>query len=92
MTVLFFPPLIVTGLVYPDNSCLINKRLFMFIKIYLITGFLISGEEYCFVYLCFLCYLLIIPGFRHPCFLPESRLKAHKPTSGFVQHSLSEIS
>ena len=92
MTVLVFPPLIVTELVYSDNSCLINKRLFMFINLYLIPAFLFTGNVYCFEYLSLLCHLLIIPGFRYLCFLPESRLKPHKPTSGFVQHSLSEIS
>ena len=92
MTVLVFPPLIVTGLVYLDMSYFINKRLFMFINLYLIPAFLFTSNVYCFVYLCLLSHLLIIPGFRHLCFLPESRLKTHKPTSGFVQQSLSEIS
>ena len=92
MIVLVFPPLLLTGSVYLDNSCLINKRLFMFINLYLIPAFLFTGNVYFFEYLCLLCHLLIIPGLRYLCFLPESRLKTHKPTSGFVQHSLSEIS
>ena len=92
MTVLVFPPFIITELVYLDNSCFINKRLFLFIKLYLIAGFFFTGKVYCFVYLCFFSHLLLIPGFRYLCFLAESRLKTHKPTRGFVQQSLSEIS